>query len=198
MANYLDYKGIDFSVSKKDFRKIEKKSICINVFCYENNLVYPVHISDKKCKDCIDLLLITDENNSHYVYIRDFNKFMWNKTRCRNKKPFFLYCLQYFSSERVLVEHKEICFKISGKQSAKIRSGSIKFKNHFKQLAVPFMIYADFESVLKRSEGSDKKIVLHTRKNISHIFLAVLLTKLFVLMINLVNQLLFTGETCNQ
>ena len=49
MVNDLDYEGIEFPVSKKDFGKIEKKNnICINVFCYENNLVYPVYVSDKK------------------------------------------------------------------------------------------------------------------------------------------------------
>ena len=43
MVNNLDYEGIKFPVSKKDFSKIEKKnSICINLFCYENNSVYPV------------------------------------------------------------------------------------------------------------------------------------------------------------
>ena len=49
MVNDLDYEGIEFPVSKKDFGKIEKKNnICINMFCYENNLVYPIHISDEK------------------------------------------------------------------------------------------------------------------------------------------------------
>ena len=45
MVNNLDYKGIKFPVSKKDFGKIEKKiNICINEFCYESSLVYPVYI----------------------------------------------------------------------------------------------------------------------------------------------------------
>ena len=43
MVNDIDYKGTEFHVSKKDYSKIEQKNnICINVFCYENNLVYPV------------------------------------------------------------------------------------------------------------------------------------------------------------
>ena len=46
-VNDLDYEGIKL-VSKKDFSKIEIKNTCINVLCYENDLVYPVHISDKK------------------------------------------------------------------------------------------------------------------------------------------------------
>ena len=83
--------------------------------------------------------------------------------------------------------------KINGKQTVKLRSSSVKSKNYFKQLAVLFKIYADFESFLKRVIGSDKKIILYTLKNIKNTFLAVLPAKLLVLMINLVNQLFFTG-----
>ena len=86
MVIELDFEDIGFRVSKKDISKIEKKDISINVFCYENRLVYPVYLSDQKLKTCMDLLLISDENNSHYVYIKDFNRFMCNKTKCRNKK----------------------------------------------------------------------------------------------------------------
>ena len=93
MVNNLDYEGIKFPVSKKDFSKIEKKnSICINLFCYENNSVYPFQIADQKFKDHIDLLLKTDEDKSHYVYIKGFNRFMCNKTRCKNKKHSSRYC----------------------------------------------------------------------------------------------------------
>ena len=80
MFNDLDYKGIEFPVSRKDFDKIEKKNnICIIVFCYDNNLLYPVNISDEKSKNCMNLLLITDDKKSHYVYIKDF-------TRCAIRK----------------------------------------------------------------------------------------------------------------
>ena len=42
----LDYEGVEFLVSKKDCCKIEQKNnICINVFCYENELSYPVYVS---------------------------------------------------------------------------------------------------------------------------------------------------------
>ena len=49
MVSDLDYEDTEFPVSKKDFNKIEKKNnIFINVFCYEKNLVDPVHVSDEK------------------------------------------------------------------------------------------------------------------------------------------------------
>ena len=103
----LDYKDITFPASKKII--LFKNNICINVFRYEKNLVYPVHISKQKFENCMDLLLINNENKSHYVYITDFNRFMFNKTKRKNRKHFCRYCLQCFSSERVLMKHREIC-----------------------------------------------------------------------------------------
>ena len=87
MVDSLDYKDIDFPVSKKDYKKVEQmNNICINVFCYENGLTYPLHISKQKFEDYMDLFLINDENKSHCVYIKDFNKFMFSKTKRKNKK----------------------------------------------------------------------------------------------------------------
>ena len=81
-----DYEGIKFPVSKKDYCKIERQnSICINVFCYENKLTYHVYLSNQEFKDCMDLLLISNKNKSHYGYIKDFDRFMCNKTQNKNK-----------------------------------------------------------------------------------------------------------------
>ena len=126
------------------------------MFCYENGLTYPVHMSDEKSKNCMDLLMVTDENKSHYVRIKDFNRFMCNKTKCKNKKYFCKYCLQCFSNKKVMEEHNEVCLKINGEQIVKLRSSLAKFKNYFKQLALPFKIYADFECNVQRVRISDR------------------------------------------
>ena len=81
----------------------------------------------------MDLLLITNGNKSHYVCIKDSIKFCAMRQKIKIKKHFCKYCLHYFSSERVLIEHKKTRLIINGKQSVKLRSVSIKFKNHFKQ-----------------------------------------------------------------
>ena len=101
MNNDLDYEGIKFFVSKKDYCKIEKKKIiCINVFSYKNEFGYPVYVSDQKFEGCMDLLLILNKNNSHNAYIKDFNRFMCYKTKSKNKKTFCKCCLQCFSNEK--------------------------------------------------------------------------------------------------
>ena len=115
------------------------------------------------------MLLITDENKSYYVYIKDFNRFMCNKTKNKNKKYFCKCCLQCFSSQKVFIEHKKNCLVINGKQSVKLKSGSISFKNYFKQLAVPVKNYADFEYLLTGVKSSDKNNGSYTKKYQDHI-----------------------------
>ena len=53
----------------------------MNVFSYENGLVFPIYVSDQKFEDSIDLLLLIDDDKSHYVYIKDFDRFMFHKTK---------------------------------------------------------------------------------------------------------------------
>ena len=74
-------------MQEKDFSKIEvKNNICINVFGYEKYLVLPIYVSDQKLEDSKDLLLLNDNDKSHYVYIKDFDRFMSHKTKNENKK----------------------------------------------------------------------------------------------------------------
>ena len=127
LVNDLDYDRIEFPVREKDFSKIEtKNNICINVFGHENRLVFPIYISDQEFEDSMDLLLVIDENKSHYVYIKDFDRFMFHKTKNKNKKYFCKSCLQCFSSKNVLTEHKEVCLGINGAQSKGVDRGGQK------------------------------------------------------------------------
>ena len=52
LVSNLNYEGIKFPVQEKDFNKIEvQNNICINIFGYENELVYPIFISEQKFED---------------------------------------------------------------------------------------------------------------------------------------------------
>ena len=61
-------------------------------------------------------------------------------------------CLQCFSSEKVLIKYTEDCLSINSMQYVKVEERIIKFENYFKQLPVPFKIYADFECNLRNAE----------------------------------------------
>ena len=117
---------------------------------------------------------------------------MFLKTKNKNKKWFCKSCLQCFSSESVLTKHKEDCLNINGKQSVKLKEWIIEFENCSKQIPVPFNIYADFQC---NSRGVESYEGSYTKKKIKITFLLVLLTKLFALMIGLLNQLLLIEVT---
>ena len=68
----------------------------------------------------MNLLLITKDENKHYVLIKDFNKFVYNKTKHKERKHFCMYCLQCFSSERILIKHKDNCIQVNGEQAVKM------------------------------------------------------------------------------
>ena len=201
LADDLNYGEVGFPLWEKDFGKIEIKSnICINVFGYENKLVFPIHISDQKFENSMDLLLLIDESKSHYVYIKDFDRFMFHKTKNKIKKHFCKSCLQSFSSQNVLTGHEEICLKINVAQSVRFEKGTIEFKNYFRQISVSFKIYVDFESNLESVESYEGS---YSKKNIIIILFVVLLTNLFLLVINLLSQQFFNAilkeyEYCNK
>ena len=119
----------------------------------------------------MDLLLISNEFKSYFVYIKDFERFIFNKTKNKNKKYVCRNCLQCFSSEQVLIEHKEDCLIINGKQNVKLEKAFISFKNHFKQIPVPLKIYADFECILRKvdSDIECSSNSSYTRKYQEHI-----------------------------
>ena len=64
-----------------------------------------------------------------------------------------MYCLQCFSSERVLGNHKENCLHLNGAQAIKMpmkEDNKLKFSNYHRQLPAPFDIYADYEAVTEK------------------------------------------------
>ena len=70
----LDYSGISFPVSYKDYNKIEKQNqINVNVFSYIG-FINPIHTSKEKYGTNLNLLYIEEEEKGHYVLIQDFNR----------------------------------------------------------------------------------------------------------------------------
>ena len=91
----------------------------------------------------------------------------YSKIEVLNKICVNVFC---FSSENVLIKHKEDCLIINGKQNVKLEKGFIEFKNFNKQIPVPFKIYADFECLLKSIDcGFDNDWFSYTKKYGDHI-----------------------------
>ena len=120
----LNYQGVEFPVATKHYGKIEvQNNININVFGYENEQFYAIYVSKQKNEKVLNLLLITEREKQHYVLIKDFNRMMYNKTKHQHRKQFCMYCLQCFSTEEILANHKSNCMVINGERAIKNAQG---------------------------------------------------------------------------
>ena len=127
---------LTFLQIKKILAKLKKRTtFALMCIVMKTSWFFQYTFQIKKFENLMDLLLIINENKSHYVYIKDC---MFHKTKNKNKKYFLKSCLQCFSSKNVLTEHKEVCLNINGAQSVRLEKGTVEFKNYFKQLPVPF------------------------------------------------------------
>ena len=78
-----------------------KNDIRINIFGYEGRQLFPIYISKEKFENQMNLLSITEGENRHYVLIKDFNKFMYNQTKHKERKYFVCIACNAF--------HQKIC-----------------------------------------------------------------------------------------
>ena len=151
-----------------DYELIEERfEMNVNDFCNENK-VYPIYISKNSHTQILNVLLITSEEKSNYVFIKDFDRLMYSKAKTKNQqqKNFFcLACLQNFSTEEILSNHQKKCLLINGCQAVYYEFEIIKFTNYEKQVPMSFKIYADTECFLKRTNSYEGE---HTIKYQEH------------------------------
>ena len=143
----------------RDYEIVEERfNINVNVFGYENK-VFPLYVSKKSNEQVLNVLLISNEEKSHYVFIKDFNRLMYSevKTKNQHKKHFCMSCLQNCTTKEILNNHRERCLLINDTQAVKYETEIIKFKNFDKQIPIPFKIYADTECLLKRIDIKEGK-----------------------------------------
>ena len=120
----------------------------------------------KSNEQVLNVLLISNEEKSHYVFIKDFNRLMYPRTTHKDKKHFYMSCLQNFPTKQVFNNNIDRCLLINDTQAVKYETGIIKFKNYEKQIPIPFKIYADTECFLKRIDIDEGKYTKLYQKHI--------------------------------
>ena len=152
----LNVGGIEFPVKVSDITKFEKQNpaLSINLFGYEEKELFPLYITKEKKEHHVNLLLISSNETKHYCLIRNLSRLLRSLTKYKCKKYFCEYCLHGFVWEDSLLEHEPHCSK-NGPQKIKLPDEGhdvLYFKDVQKQLKVPFIIYADFESILVKCD----------------------------------------------
>ena len=157
--NSLNTKGIAFPVKLKDISKFEKLNPDlpgINVFSVnERNKFYPLRMAQRDPQKTIDLFLFEKDGKYHYSLIKSFSRLFRSQITSRTNGRIHICkrCFSHFSKEELFQRHIEYC---SSNESVVVKmpakNSKLEFKNYFKKLPIPFVVYADFECFTKSLE----------------------------------------------
>ena len=108
----------------------------------------------------MNLLLITDGENRHCTAIKSLLRLLSEENRVKRDQQYYcVNCLQVFNwtvSQNKhygnCIDHKAVQTEISWKEKDKW----VQYHNGQKQLKVPFIMYAGFESILEPMEKNSK------------------------------------------
>ena len=156
--NQYNWKRLEFPVSIKKIAKFEKNNpgIAINVLFSKkkNQNIYSVRRSDRnvKCKKQVNLLMRVDGENRHHTAIKSISRLL--KSLNATHKGAYHFCMNWLNGFRTASARDKHYEYYSSNGHVKVKMPTekekrLKFHDGQYQFKVPFMMYADFESILK-------------------------------------------------
>ena len=128
--------------------------ISINVLSVENKDIYLCRKGIRRNHE-INLLLISEGGIQHYTTMKSLSRLLTSRnTKHKCKQHFCNNCLQGFTLESSRDEHQVYCENNEVVRVEMPRKGStVEFCDGQNQFKIPFMMYADFESILEPIQG---------------------------------------------
>ena len=153
----LDFAGIDFPTPVSQIDRLERQNmnLAINVFGWENNRVIVHRISERGGEiPRINLMLIKQGENTHYSYVKRLSALLYDQNRHNESKHFCERCLHGYSRRELLERHKPECKGLlkspTRTEMPKEGENKMAFQNFYKQMKAPYVVYADFECIVKK------------------------------------------------
>ena len=99
----------------------------------------------------INLLMVSEDGIQHYTAIKSLSRLLSSKnSNTKRKHHFCMNCLQGFTRESSRDQHQVYCEDNESVRVEMPKQGStVEFKDGQNQFKVPFIMYADFESILE-------------------------------------------------
>ena len=157
----LNMEGINYPVDFRGIDRFEKQNpeISISLLGYnKDERVYPLKLSKYTgSKHDITLLLIKDEDNSHYCLVKNISALLSSQINNHShKREYCLNCFNSFDNLESLNNHKEYCYNNECVKISMPPKGSyLYFNKYVNSEKAPFVIYADFESLIKPLDVCD-------------------------------------------
>ena len=172
----LNFTCIDFPTPVSQIDRLERRNLnlAINVFEWENGRVVVHRISEKGGETPrINLMLTKQDENTHYSLVTRLSALLYGQNRHNENKHFCERCLHGYSRRELLERRKPECKGLlkSPTRTEMPKAGENKtaFKNFYKQMKAPYVIYADFECVLRKivtcEPNNKKSFTIKTEKH---------------------------------
>ena len=140
----------------------QNKNLAITLFGYENNNVFPLKVSDRreeKNVKQVNLILIESGEIQHYCCVKRVSALLFDKS-LNNKTHYCLMCLSRFTKANLLKDHKKYCNGVNGRptriEMPEEGENTLSFQNHKRQMKMPYVIYADFEALVRKIPGCER------------------------------------------
>ena len=158
--NQLNTNGLSFPLPVKDVPKFENQNsdISVSVVTYEDRELIPLYVSPhRNRKHTVHLLLLSDETNQHYTFVKNLSRLVAGRTKHECKAYVCPYCFHCFSYQLVLDKHIPDCSTHTPQTVTypKAEDAVLYYKAIQKQFSVPYVLYVDFESFLVPSADKD-------------------------------------------
>ena len=148
--NY-DWSGLEFPVSIKDIGKFEiRNNTSFNILAVEGSDIY-IHRKSRRMGREINLLMVCEDGIWHSTAIKSLSRLLSSKnSNTKRKQHFCMKCLQGFMQESSRDQHQVYCEDNKSVRVEMPKQGStVEFKDGQNQFKVPFIMYADLESILE-------------------------------------------------
>ncbi|KYM93403.1 hypothetical protein ALC62_15993 [Cyphomyrmex costatus] len=155
-SKVLNFADIEFPVTLKDVAKFERSNdISINVYGIEDGNEFPLRLTDYKRGRHVNLLYVQD-GDGHFACIKNLSRLVSTQINKHHGQKYICdRCLHYFSNEK-LESHAVDCGKMN--ECAIRLPGTddkwLEFRKYCRKERAPFVVYADLECVLKKTEDA--------------------------------------------
>ena len=151
-----NWNGIDFSSYSKEWKKFEQnnETIAPNILFvpYNTKNIRLAHESKHfNRKNQVILLMITDGKKWHYLAVKGLPVLLRGIISNHNGDFYWLNCFHSYSTKNELKKHERVCndHDYYHVEMPNEDNKTLKYNDGEKTSKVPFMIYADLESLKK-------------------------------------------------
>ena len=153
----FDWSLVKFPTSTRDIGHFESSNeISVNVLAVDNKQIY-ICRKGAEYDRVANLMLITDGAKNHYVAIRSLSRLLSSQnSKHKESQHFWINCLQGFASEESRDEHYIYCRDNEAVRVEMPKRPIVEYCDGQYQRRVPFVIYADFESILQGASNDPR------------------------------------------